>query len=638
MEFTSLPNYFFSTLLPQISDMAELKTTLYVMALLYRKRGYPRFVAYRELLGNASLIGSLGEASPPDEALRNALEMAARRGTIIHLVLDRDGAPEDIYLLNTEPNRQTAAKIQSGEVRLSGLKEGAPPQVAAEKQPDIFGSGTPSRKPFPSTKGASGISSAFWSAGQPKVKAMEHISDILKRTQTNTSKASMDTWSSAEEEASPGPDCPVCQGAGVIHPLLPSGKPDFSHVVACRCTRKEMGKERQDRLQRYSHLGLLTRLTFENLLLQGRSGNPANQEQFRQAYEAAKAFATEPKGWFVLSGPSGCGKTHLAAAIANERLDHGYPVFYITTPDLLDHLRSTYSPGSEIPYDDFFNQVRNAPLVVLDDLGAQTGTPWAKEKLDQLLTHRFNSELPTVVVTIVPIEQLDERLHTRLTDPRLCQVHVIEATQPSVPDYTGGLGLELLKRMTFDTFDHKRVNLPPEQRDNLEQVFREALNFAQSPEGWLILVGINGCGKTPLAVAIANYRLQAGQPALFIVVAEFLDHLRSTFSPESRVSYDQLFESAKNAPLLILDDFGEQSTTSWAQEKLYQVINYRYNARLATVITTSYSLDEIENRISSRLVDPRISLVLNIMAPDYRGDLRSGQRRTARGAKKGRWS
>ena len=138
MEFTSLPNYFFSTLLPQISDMAELKTTLYVMALLYRKRGYPRFVAYRELLGNASLMGSLGEASPPDEVLRSALEMAARRGTIIHLVLDRDGTPEDIYLLNTESNRQVAAKIQSGEVRLSGLKAGAPPQVAAEKQPDIF--------------------------------------------------------------------------------------------------------------------------------------------------------------------------------------------------------------------------------------------------------------------------------------------------------------------------------------------------------------------------------------------------------------------------------------------------------------------------------------------------------------------
>ncbi len=445
----------------------------------------------------------------------------------------------------------------------------------------------------------------------------------------------MDISSSAEEESEKS-NCPICKGAGFIHPLLSSGKPDFGQVVACRCTQKEVDKDRQTRLQRYSNLGLLTRLTFDNLLLQGRSGNPVNQEQFSRACEAARAFAAEPRGWFVLSGPSGCGKTHLAAAIANECLSQGYPVFYITSPDLLDHLRSAFSPGSEMPYDELFNQVRNTPLLVLDDLGVQTSTPWAKEKLDQLLTYRFNSELPTVIVTITPIEQLDERLQTRLTDPKLCQTYVLEE-KPSLPDYTGGLELELLKSMTFEKFDYKRVNLPLEQRENLEHAFREALNFAQSPEGWLVLQGVNGCGKTHLAAAIANYRLQASKPALFVVVPEFLDHLRSAFSPESRVSYDQLFERTKKAPLLILDDFGEQSTTPWAQEKLYQVINYRYNARLPTVITTTCSLDEIENPISSRLADPRLSLVLNIMAPDYRTDLRSSQKRISRGGKKRRW-
>ncbi|MFC1995193.1 ATP-binding protein [Chloroflexota bacterium] len=424
-------------------------------------------------------------------------------------------------------------------------------------------------------------------------------------------------------------------GAGIVHPLLPSGKPDFSQVVPCECTQKQMGKEHQIRLQRYSNLGLLTRFTFVNLLPQGRSGNSINQEQFRRAHEAAKAFAAEPKGWFILSGPSGCGKTHLAAAIANECLGRDYPVFYISTPDLLDHLRSAFSPVSEMPYDEVFDQVRNAPLLVLDDLGVQASTPWAKEKLDQLLTYRFNSELPTVIVTTIPIEQLDDRLRTRLTDPKLCQVYVLEEGASS-PDYTGGLELELLKSMTFTNFDYKRVNLPPEQRENLEHVYREALNFAQVPEGWLVLQGVNGCGKTHLAAAIANYQRQAGNPALFLVVPEFLDHLRSAFSPESSVSYDQLFESAKKAPLLMLDDFGEQSATAWAQEKLYQVINYRYNARLATVITTSCSLEEIEGRISSRLVDPRISLVFNIIAPDYRGDLRSIQRRTPRRDRKGR--
>ena len=462
---------------------------------------------------------------------------------------------------------------------------------------------------------------------------MEHISEILKRqTRTNTSKANTDTWSGAEsEEASPTDDCPVCKGAGFVHPLLPSGKPDFSRVVPCRCTQEGTGKERQARLQRYSNLGSLTRLTFDNLESQGRSGNPADREQFSRACEAAKAFAAEPEGWLVLTGPSGCGKTHLAAAIGNYCIADKRPVFYITTPDLLDHLRSTFSPNSEIPYDEFFEQVRNAPLLVLDDLGVQSSTSWAKEKLDQLLNHRFSNQLPTVLVSIIPVEELEERIRNRLTGSDFCRIYTIGGKPSSLSTSGWAPWFELQKGMTFENFDWKRVNLPPEQRENLEQAFHLALNFAKAPEGWLIFEGVTGCGKTHLASAIVNYQYQAKQSALFVVVPDFIDHLRSTFSPESEVSYDQLFESVKNAPLLVLDDFGEQTTTPWAQEKLYQMINYRYNARLATVVTTRLSLDEIDSPISSRFIDHQFSTVFNIMAPDYRGDLPPNRKKASAG-------
>jgi DNA replication protein DnaC len=89
------------------------------------------------------------------------------------------------------------------------------------------------------------------------------------------------------------------------------------------------------------------------------------------------------------------------------------------------------------------------------------------------------------------------------------------------------------------------------------------------------------------------------------------------------VTYDQMFERVKTSPVLVLDDFGEQSTTPWAQEKLYQVINYRYNAQLPTVITTSKALEELEGRISSRLADHKMSTPFALMAPDYRTDIRS---------------
>ncbi|GAI40982.1 unnamed protein product, partial [marine sediment metagenome] len=253
-------------------------------------------------------------------------------------------------------------------------------------------------------------------------------------------------------------------------------------------TQQELDKGRQTHLLRYSNLGSLTRFTFDNLLPKGRSGNPINQEQFNRIYEAAKAFAAEPEGWLVLAGPSGSGKTHLAAAIANERVSQGQPAFFISTPDLLDRLRSTFNTNNEIPYDEFFDQVRNAPLLVLDDLGAQTSTPWAKEKLDQLLNHRFNSELPTVIVAIIPIEQLEDRIRTRLTDPDLCHIYAVEEKQ-ALLGYSWGPEFELQKGMTFDNFDWRRVNLLPEQRQNLEQAFRLALDFAKSPDGWLVFMG-----------------------------------------------------------------------------------------------------------------------------------------------------
>lgn len=141
MQFTPIPNLFFSRLLLQISDIAELKTTLYIFWLLYGKRSYPRFIIYRELLGNTSLMNSLKEGvEPPEEVLREALAMAVKRGTILHLVVNRDGAPEDVYFLNTEPDRQVVAKIRNGELALAGLKAGgqAYPAVETEPLPDIF--------------------------------------------------------------------------------------------------------------------------------------------------------------------------------------------------------------------------------------------------------------------------------------------------------------------------------------------------------------------------------------------------------------------------------------------------------------------------------------------------------------------
>ena len=140
-QFTPIPNIFFSNLLSQISDISELKINLHIFWSLYGKRGYPRFTTYRELLSNKSLMDSLRvDERPTEEVLDKALEMAVKRGTILHIVLERDGAREDVYLLNTESDRQIVAKIQSGELNLPELKAGGQTYLEVETKPlpDIF--------------------------------------------------------------------------------------------------------------------------------------------------------------------------------------------------------------------------------------------------------------------------------------------------------------------------------------------------------------------------------------------------------------------------------------------------------------------------------------------------------------------
>ena len=139
MEYTSVPNIFFSGLLPRIDDIAELKTTLHVIAALYRQKGYPRYVSFEELLANEGLMTGLkGEDKSPETALQSALEKATERGTLLLLSLKKEDVPESVYFLNTKANQDVIAQIESGELELTGLKATGKKSVPREELPDIY--------------------------------------------------------------------------------------------------------------------------------------------------------------------------------------------------------------------------------------------------------------------------------------------------------------------------------------------------------------------------------------------------------------------------------------------------------------------------------------------------------------------
>jgi len=142
---------------------------------------------------------------------------------------------------------------------------------------------------------------------------------------------------------------------------------------------------------------------------------------------------------------------------------------------------------------------------------------------------------------------MDERLRGHLADNEFCQVWTIEPASPL--ESQGGLKLELLRNMTFDNFDHKRMELPLEQRQNLRQAFNLAVEFARSPEGWLIFQALMAVVRLiwQQLSLIISWRKET---SLLCVVPDLLDHLRSTFSPDSKISYDKFSERIKEVPLL----------------------------------------------------------------------------------------
>ncbi len=385
-------------------------------------------------------------------------------------------------------------------------------------------------------------------------------------------------------------------------------------------------------LRALSDLDIMSAMTFETFIPEGHGLPPDKQTNLRWAYEEAHEFAQNPSGWLILKGGYGCGKTHLAAAIANACVEQGQPVLFITVPDLLDHLRAAFSPASATGYDARFEQVRKAPLLILDDLGVESRTPWAQEKLFQIFNYRYNARLATVITTNHELEEIPLRLRSRLVDLDIARIVSMTA-----PDYRrGGVSqdqsnlstLNLHTNQTFENFDLRRGELDPEEQESLKEALDKARSFAQNPVGWLLFTGAYGCGKTHLAAATANYRVQHGYPALFVVVPDLLDHLRDTFNPQSTVTFYQQFEEVRRTPFLVLDDLGTESATPWAREKLYQIFDYRYNANLPTIITTAKFLNEIDPRLETRMLDESRCTPAPILAPAYRGGSAKKRRRS----------
>ena len=175
---------------------------------------------------------------------------------------------------------------------------------------------------------------------------------------------------------------------------------------------------------------MLELMTFEKFDVRGDNPTASQRTSLEAAYASARTFADNPDGWLTLSGATGVGKTHLAVAIAVEQIAAGRPVVFWFVPELMDYLRYTFNPESPVAYDRVFEEVKSAPLLILDDLGKERGSSWEVEKLYQIVVHRHNARLPTVITTMMELKDDLDPITSRVQDGDISQVVPVDA-----PDY-----------------------------------------------------------------------------------------------------------------------------------------------------------------------------------------------------------
>ena len=107
----------------------------------------------------------------------------------------------------------------------------------------------------------------------------------------------------------------------------------------------------------------------------------------------------------------------------------------------------------------------------------------------------------------------------------------------------------------------------------------------------LLLHGGTGGGKTFWAAAIANAMIDNGMSAMITTVPQLITAMSADYEREKPRILDQI----ERVRFLVLDDIGFERQTSYAAEKLFEIIDARYRARRPLIVTTNLSLDEIAN-------------------------------------------
>lgn len=157
-------------------------------------------------------------------------------------------------------------------------------------------------------------------------------------------------------------------------------------------------------------------------------------------------------------------------------------------------------------------------------------------------------------------------------------------------------------------------------RPKLKFAMSYVANYSEDNYKGLYIHGPTGVGKTHLAIGILKGLIEKKFSGAFYNLSDLFDILRSTYDPQIPGPSKSVIEEQLSRQILILDDFGVTKSTSWSSERLYALINRRYQNCQTLIVTSNIPLNKLSERLEESLVS-RIRAMcheLKIDAQDFR--------------------
>lgn len=168
------------------------------------------------------------------------------------------------------------------------------------------------------------------------------------------------------------------------------------------------------------------------------------------------------------------------------------------------------------------------------------------------------------------------------------------------------------KRQLNSTFENYKItNKNKKAYENAKKYANKLIN-GETDKG-LFITGTYGVGKTYLASCIANETIKNKNTVVFGTLIQLLDYIKDTYK-DSSVSDKEYLNLYSSVDLLIIDDLGKEKPTEWVLEKLFLIVNNRYNNYLPIVITTNYNRNQLRERLC---VNKNYSMVDSIISRLY---------------------